>query len=90
MQSYAASYEKESNSTVLKQPASDVNYPQWWVDQVKSVYPTEWQTILKSGNLLPPMTLRVNQRQIEPTNFLKQLESEGIALIKLGQTRYNL
>ena len=83
--------EKESLiPTVLKQPAAMWNYPQWWVDQVKSAYPTEWQTILKSGNLPPPMTLRVNQRQIEITNYLKRLESEGIGAHQIGPNAIQL
>lgn len=77
--------EKESLlPMVLKQPAAMWNYPQWWVDQAKAAYPEQWQSILKSGNTPPPMTLRVNQRRTSVESYLKLLADEGIDAKQIG------
>ncbi len=68
----------------LKQVAAQWNYPQWWVDQCKSAYPEHWQAILNTGNLPPPMTLRVNQRQISVQDYLAQLAEQGIEAHQIG------
>ncbi len=83
--------EKESLiPTVLKQPAAMWNYPQWWVDQVKSAYPAEWQAILNSANLPPPMSLRVNRRQTNMTSYLKLMADKGIAAKQIGPSAIQL
>jgi len=55
------------------------NYPQWWVDEVRAQYREQAAAILDAGNLHPPMTLRVNQRQGTTAEYLEQLAVEGIA-----------
>ncbi|MFC0350569.1 16S rRNA (cytosine(967)-C(5))-methyltransferase RsmB [Undibacterium danionis] len=69
---------------VMKQPAAMWNYPQWWVDQCKAAYPEQWQAILNAGNTPPPMTLRVNQRQISVNDYLALLEKNDIQAQQIG------
>src|SRR5690606_38614915 len=38
------------------------NYPAWWIRDMQAAYPQAWQDILRVGNTLPPLTLRVNRR----------------------------
>jgi 16S rRNA (cytosine967-C5)-methyltransferase len=71
-------------ATVVKQASAAWNYPQWWVDQTKAAYPQEWQTILTSGNQPPPLTLRVNQRQISVADYLTMLERNQMAATQIG------
>ncbi|MEB0029667.1 16S rRNA (cytosine(967)-C(5))-methyltransferase RsmB [Undibacterium sp. RTI2.1] len=71
-------------ATVIKQPAALWNYPQWWIDQCKAAYPDQWQAILRTGNQHPPMTLRVNRRQITTEAYLLTLASEHIEAIQIG------
>jgi 16S rRNA (cytosine967-C5)-methyltransferase len=60
------------------------NYPQWWIDTARAAYPEAWESILKAGNAPPPLTLRVNRRKTNTEAYLQQLQSQGIAAIRLG------
>jgi 16S rRNA (cytosine967-C5)-methyltransferase len=65
------------------------SYPQWWINKVKkqcsaSQYPCGFQAILNTGNLHPPMTLRVNRRQISTEDYLQLLARQNIEATHLG------
>jgi 16S rRNA (cytosine967-C5)-methyltransferase len=75
---------------VMKQPAAMWNYPQWWVDQCKTAYPEHWQSILRAGNTPPPMTLRVNQRQISVGDYLDLLAKNDIQAQQIGPVAVRL
>lgn len=74
----------ELTATVMKQASATWNYPQWWIDQTKAAYPQDWQAILNSGNLPPPLTLRVNQRQISVADYLVLLEKNQMVATQIG------
>ncbi|CAN5868437.1 16S rRNA (cytosine(967)-C(5))-methyltransferase RsmB [soil metagenome] len=71
-------------ATVMKQPSALWNYPQWWVDQCKAAYPQDWQAILRAGNQPPPLTLRVNPRQISVPEYLSLLAQHQMAATQIG------
>ncbi len=50
------------------------SHPQWWIDRLRQDYPDAWESILEANNSHPPMTLRVNRRQIEPEQYLALLQ----------------
>ncbi|OFZ70165.1 MAG: 16S rRNA (cytosine(967)-C(5))-methyltransferase [Betaproteobacteria bacterium RBG_16_58_11] len=50
------------------------SHPQWWIDRLRQDYPDAWEAILEANNSHPPMTLRVNRRQIEPEQYLALLQ----------------
>jgi 16S rRNA (cytosine967-C5)-methyltransferase len=60
------------------------SYPQWWIDKLKSQYPSAWQSILQTGNLHPPLTLRVNTNKISVADYLTLLAKEGIEATHAG------
>ena len=60
------------------------SYPQWWIDRLRSQYPSGWQGILEVGNMHPPMTLRVNCKQISTENYLQLLARQDIEATHLG------
>ncbi len=65
------------------------SYPQWWIDKLKkqcsaSQYPCGFQGILNTGNLHPPMTLRVNRRQTSTEAYLQLLARQGIEAVHVG------
>lgn len=66
------------------------SYPAWWVTKLKYQYPDNWQSMLEAGNQHPPMTLRVNQRQISVADFVRKLEAEGILSQALGANAVTL
>jgi 16S rRNA (cytosine967-C5)-methyltransferase len=60
------------------------SYPQWWIDEVRRVYPGRYSAILEAGSVRPPMTLRVNLRLIQCEDYLALLRGAGIAAEQVG------
>jgi 16S rRNA (cytosine967-C5)-methyltransferase len=60
------------------------NYPAWWIQEMQSCYPAEWEAILRIGNLAPPLTLRVNRRKTDVDSYLAQLRQGGIEADQIG------
>lgn len=75
---------------VLKQPAAAWNYPKWWIDATRAAYPRDWETILREGNKLPPLTLRINQRKTTTEAYLQMLASSGIGATCIGPVAVRL
>ena len=75
---------------VLKEPSAFWNYPVWWIDAMKASYPRDWQALLSAGNLLPPLTLRVNQRRSTVSGYLARLTAQGIAAQQVGTAAVRL
>jgi 16S rRNA (cytosine967-C5)-methyltransferase len=67
-----------------KQPAARWNYPQWWVDRVKTDYPDSWQDILRAADAPAPMGLRVNRRRTTIAAQLAAFEAAGVPAEALG------
>ena len=53
-------------------------HPKWLAQKIKSAWPNQAETIFAAGNERPPMVLRVNQRLNSATDYIKELESEGL------------
>ena len=62
------------------------SYPQWWIAKLQSQYPDRWQEMLETGNQRPPMTLRVNRRQMGADAYLELLAQAGIPANLLGES----
>lgn len=67
------------------------SYPQWWINKLKMQYPLNdaapncsFSQILKTGNLHPPMTLRVNVRKSNAQEYCQLLSRQGIEATALG------
>jgi 16S rRNA (cytosine967-C5)-methyltransferase len=64
-------------TTLLEQASeSEVgrhSHPQWWIDKLRKQYPHSYQAVLAADKQHPPMTLRVNRRQMEVTDYQKRL-----------------
>lgn len=48
-------------------------HPQWLIELVIKAWPEHWRTILEGNNQHPPLTLRVNQKQLSRSDFAKHL-----------------
>jgi 16S rRNA (cytosine967-C5)-methyltransferase len=77
-------------NTVLAQPPARWNYPQWWIDAVRTAYPQQWQDVLQAGNRQPPLTLRVNLRKTGVDDYLQTLAAAGIEASRVGPTALRL
>ncbi|BCK86256.1 ribosomal RNA small subunit methyltransferase B [Sideroxyarcus emersonii] len=65
-------------------------YPQWWIDTLKRQYGEQAAAILAAGNEHPPMTLRVNVRHTNATEYQSLLASQGIAAQIVGPVALKL
>ncbi|UOF94164.1 MAG: 16S rRNA (cytosine(967)-C(5))-methyltransferase RsmB [Bordetella sp.] len=61
------------------------NHQIWWIELLKTVYPMYWKDILISANDFPPLTLRVNERQISRDKVLKKFSQENIECMSIGK-----
>lgn len=63
---------------VQREESAKYSYPQWWINHLKQQYRQDWQHILAVGQQHPPMTLRVNQRQMTASAYALLLQRQGI------------
>jgi 16S rRNA (cytosine967-C5)-methyltransferase len=61
------------------------SYPQWWIEKLRGQYPLAWEGMLLAGNQRPPLTLRVNRRQISRDGYRENLETAGLAARAVGE-----
>ncbi len=61
------------------------SYPQWWINKIKKDYSAQWESILNIGNSHPPMTLRVNTKQVEVERYMALLKQKGIEAEHIDQ-----
>ena len=74
----------------LRDQVAQWNYPQWWIDSVRTAYPDDWQAILQAGNRQPPLTLRVNRRKTDVDTYLKTLLAAGMRAEQVGPSAIRL
>jgi 16S rRNA (cytosine967-C5)-methyltransferase len=53
-------------------------HPEWLIDVLQTDWPADWRQILDAGNQRPPLSLRVNRRQIGRDDYLLMLQHAGI------------
>jgi 16S rRNA (cytosine967-C5)-methyltransferase len=78
---------RNKNSLLMDANKTEVgrySYPQWWINEIKTQYGKQATEILLAGNLHPPMTLRVNRKQISADNYLTLLSKSNISATKIG------
>jgi len=76
--------------TALCEPLARWNYPQWWIDSVRSAYPDAWEQVLAAGNKQPPLTLRINRRKTGVEDYLALLAAEGMDAQQVGPSAVRL
>lgn len=65
-------------------PVAKWNYPRWWIDEVRSAYPTQWEAILAAGNQAPPLTLRVNRSRMSVDAYIELAQERLGTLRQIG------
>jgi 16S rRNA (cytosine967-C5)-methyltransferase len=73
-----------------KQSPGRWNYPQWWIDSVRAAYAQDWESILRSGNQPPPLTLRVNCRKASVEQYLQALADKEMGATRIGPSAVRL
>ncbi|MEI8170689.1 MAG: 16S rRNA (cytosine(967)-C(5))-methyltransferase RsmB [Rhodoferax sp.] len=67
-----------------KNPVAVWNHPKWWISRLQKDWPTRWQAILAANNRHAPMTLRVNIRRTNVSNYLQTLQDTGLSATAAG------
>lgn len=76
--------------TVLRDDEARLNYPRWWINEMRRAWPQQAEAILAAGNRAPPLTLRVNVRKTSVDGYLDQLVSAGIGARRIGEAAVRL
>lgn len=66
-------------------PAIQHAWPQWWIQQLQTQYPQQWESMLIAGNQHPPMSLRVNRRKLSRDAYLRKLAAADIPAEAAGE-----
>jgi 16S rRNA (cytosine967-C5)-methyltransferase len=68
---------------------SHPSYPDWWINKLKRAYPSEYQEIIRCSREKPPLIIRLNQRQLNTTekirDYQESLRAAGIDFVPLAQ-----
>lgn len=59
-------------------------HPNWWIERMRTAYPSDWEAVLAAGNTHPPMCLRVNTRRISADAYAARLAAEGLPARHIG------
>ncbi|MBP6710605.1 MAG: 16S rRNA (cytosine(967)-C(5))-methyltransferase RsmB [Propionivibrio sp.] len=59
-------------------------HPRWWLSRLRRSYRDDWSSIVAAANEQPPMTLRVNLRQVTVAEYLGRLEAAGLSARPVG------
>ena len=68
----------ELHELAKRSPVCHFSHPKWLINAIKRAWPEQYQTILAGNNQSPPMTLRVNERQNKPSQYLQALLDQCI------------
>lgn len=71
----------ELDELARRSPVCQYSHPKWLINAIKRAWPEHYQAILTGNNQAPPMTLRVNERQSQPGQYLQQLLDLGIPAV---------
>lgn len=71
-------------------PTAQWNYPHWWIEKAQKAWPAQWESLLAAGNAQAPLTLRVNIRKINLTDYLSLLTSQSMAGDVVGPSAVRL
>ncbi len=63
---------------VERDPVARYAHPKWLLEEIRRAWPDQWQAILEGANARPPMTLRVNRREMSRDQYLQRLQEAGI------------
>lgn len=63
---------------VARDPEARWNHPAWWVDAVRTAWPTHWESLLAAADRPGPLFLRANIRRATPAQLHERFAAAGI------------
>jgi 16S rRNA (cytosine967-C5)-methyltransferase len=76
---------KALEARISADPEALYQHPQWWIDVVRTSYPSRWEDVLAAGNSHPPMCLRVNSRRTTTSAYGEELAERGMAARQVAE-----
>jgi 16S rRNA (cytosine967-C5)-methyltransferase len=76
----------EFAQTTANDPVARYAHPEWFITQVQTAWPENWEAILTANNEHPPLVLRVNQRHASRDAYLQKLADAEIAATSIVET----
>ena len=76
--------------SVMRDDVARLNYPRWWIEQMRQAWPAHAEAVLAAGNREPPLTLRVNLRKTSVEHYLARLSEAGIGAHRIGTVAIKL
>lgn len=61
------------------------NHPIWWIRALQKAYPQQWEQLLQTANLHPPLALRVNIRTTTRQAVMDAFVAAGISVTPFGE-----
>lgn len=65
--------------------AARFSHPLWWIQKLRTQYPSHYAAALDADNLHPPLALRTNRRRLAPQDYLALLSQQGIHAERVGE-----
>lgn len=72
------------HATVASDLEARWNHPLWWIRALQKAYPDQWQQLLHTANLHPPLTLRVNTRATTRAVVQDAFNAAGLSVATFG------
>jgi len=76
--------------SVMRDDVARLNYPRWWIEQMRQAWPARAEAVLAAGNREPPLTLRVNLRKTSVEHYLAGLGEAGMGARRIGTVAIKL
>ncbi len=75
---------------VDRQPSSRYAMPEWLLQRIEQRWPDSWQERIAALNARPPMSLRINCRQVDRADYLERLREQQITAEPVPHTESGL
>ncbi|MBA1330910.1 16S rRNA methyltransferase, partial [Candidatus Endoriftia persephone str. Guaymas] len=75
---------------VDRQPSSRYAMPDWLLQRIEQRWPDSWQERIAALNARPPMSLRINCRQVDRADYLERLREQQITAEPVPHTESGL
>ncbi|WP_245582580.1 16S rRNA (cytosine(967)-C(5))-methyltransferase RsmB [Oceanobacter kriegii] len=70
--------QEELTKAIANNPVTTTSHPKWLVKMLTKGWPEQWPEILANNNELPPLCLRVNEREYSRDEYLAKLFEANI------------
>jgi 16S rRNA (cytosine967-C5)-methyltransferase len=65
-------------------PQALFDHPDWWLQRLRQDWPQHWESIVEVSNRQAPLTLRVNRRRTDLSDYARRLSEAGMPSRRLG------